>query len=262
MKTQFNPKEAIKHYEELPKYADTRTKEISEMAKPFIEITDKYGRLICRIVHLLGNVKPKDTQDVAIRDLMSDIFDALYESRSLILAGKVHVSFPIARRAYESLSLLHCCVLDKAFANKWNKGKEIGNAEVRKKLGSHPKGESEKELRELYKFFCKATHPNRDLILRRFLGEGNKFVLGVIGKPNLVLTIDYCIKMLEMWFWLTATVSHFYKKEYLHKDKEYFTEYHQAADEAKQVKQWLVENFNSLLKEEQNYWKQNPVGKQ
>jgi hypothetical protein len=261
MKPQFDPKEAIEHYEELPKYADTRTKEISEMTKPFIEITDKYGRLICRIVHVLGSVKPKDTQDIVIRDLMSDVFDALYESRPLILAGKVHVSFPVARRAYESLSLLHCCVLDKTFANKWHKGKKIENAEVRKKLGSHPEGESEMGLRELYSFFCKATHPNRALISRRLLGEGNKFVLGARGKPNLVLTIDYCIKILEMWFWLTATVSYFYIKEYVLKDKEYFTDYHQAAEEAAQVKQWLVENFGRLLKEEQCFWEQNPVGK-
>jgi hypothetical protein len=259
MDSLLDPKMAIKEYKELSKYADTRTKEISEMSKPFIEITDKYGQLICRTVLLLGDVKPRDTQDIVIRDLISDIFDALYESRSLILAGKVHVSFPIARRAYESLSLLHCCVLDKAFANKWHKGKKIGNAEVRKKLGSHPKGESEKELRELYNFFCQATHPNRGLIARRFLGEGNKFVLGVIGKPNLVLIVDYCIKILEIWFWLTATVSHFYKKEYLLKDKEYFTEYHHAADEAKQVKQWLFENFNRLLSEEQKFSEQNPV---
>ncbi len=259
MKTLFDPKQAIKLYEELPQYADTRTKEISKMAKPFIEITDKYGRLICRIVLLLGCEKPRNTQDVVIRDLMSDTFDTLYESRPLILAGKVHVAFPIARRAYEALSLLHVCVLDKAWANKWHKGKKYGNAEVRKKLGSHPEGESEKELRELYNFFCKTTHPNRELIARRFLGEGNEFVLGVIGKPDLVLILGYCIKVLEMWFWLTSTVSHFYKEEYLQKDKGYFKEYLQAAEEAKQVKQWLVENFNRLLRESQDYWEKHPA---
>lgn len=253
---------AINEYKQLPKYADTRTKEISEMSKPFIDITDKYGQLICRTVLLLGEIKPRDTQDIVVRDLVADIFDALYESRPLILAGKVHVSFPIARRAYESLSLLHCCTLEKAFANKWQKGKKIGNAEVRKKLGSHPKGESEQELRKLYNFFCTATHPNRTLIERRFLGEGNKFVLGVIGKPDLVMIVDFCIKILEMWFWLTATVTHFYRKEYSQKDKEFFTEYYQAAEEAKQVKLWLVKNFNNLLDETQEYWKQNPVEEQ
>lgn len=253
---------AINEYQQLPHYADTRTKEISELSKPFIDITDKYGQLICRTVLLLGEIKPRDTQDIVVRDLIADIFDALYETRPLILAGKVHVSFPIARRAYESLSLLHCCVLDKTFANKWQKGKKIGNAEVRKKLGSHPMGESEQELQKLYNFFCTATHPNRTLIARRFLGEGNKFVLGVIGKPDLVMIADYCIKILEMWFWLTATVTHFYRKEYSQKDKEYFTEYHLAAEEAKQVKLWLVKNFNNLLDETQKYWEQNPVEEQ
>jgi len=104
-------KEAIRHYKRLTHYSKTRTKEISEMSEPYIIITDSYGHLISRIVLLLGGIQPQDIQDIVVRDLMADIFDFLYESRFLILSGKLNVAFPIARRAYEALSLLHLCTL-------------------------------------------------------------------------------------------------------------------------------------------------------
>ena len=250
----FKPKEANKHYESLQDYSDTRTKEISPMLQPFIKITDRYGRLVSRLTLLLGEIKPKDVQDVVIRDLMADVFDSLYEARILILAGKLNVAFPVARRAYESLSLLHICTLDKSWAEKWSKGKKISNVEVRKELNKHPMGEKEDNTKDLYNFFCLATHPNRELIPRRFLGEGNQFVLGVIGAPDLVLIVDYCLKTLKLWYWFTATVSFFYKEMYLSIDKNYLESYMQTATDAQDTATWLVENFNKLLKEAQEHW--------
>lgn len=164
----FKPKDANKHYELLQLYADTRTKEISEMSVPFIKITDRYGRLISRVTLILGGIKPQNTQDRVLRDLLADIFDCLYESRFLIMASKLNVAFPIARRAYESLSLMSLCAIDKSWAEKWQKGKQLGNAVIRKELGKHPMGEQEEELKKLYNFFCTATHPNRELIPFRF----------------------------------------------------------------------------------------------
>lgn len=126
-------------------------------------------------------------------------------------------------------------------------------------MGGHPMGESEESMKELYNFFCSATHPNRELIPRRFLGEGNEYVLGVIGKPELVLITDYCMNALSMWFWLTATVAYFYRKVLEEHDKTYFAAYRHASDEAKRVSQWLVENHNHLLKEAQEHWDQHSV---
>jgi hypothetical protein len=255
----FKPKDANKHYELLQLYADTRTKEISEMSVPFIKITDRYGRLISRVTLILGGIKPQNTQDRVLRDLLADIFDSLYESRFLIMASKLNVAFPIARRAYESLSLMSLCAIDKSWAEKWQKGKQIGNAVIRKELGKHPMGEQEEELKKLYNFFCTATHPNRELIPFRFLGEGNQYVLGVIGHPNLLMVCDYCVKILEMWFWFTAMVSYFYREKIAEVDKAYFDSYMQTAEEVKNVKQWLVENFNNLLEKEKEFWQRHPV---
>ncbi len=239
--------EAIENYNQLKHFSETRFKELSEMYKPFVDITDTYGQLISRITSILGNIKPKDTQDIVIRDLMADIFDFLYESKNLTISGKCQLAFPLARRAYESLSLLHLCTLDKKWAEKWEKGKKIGNAEIRKELDKHPMGENKKQTKELYNFFCTATHPNRVLIPYRYLGDGNLYVLGAIGQPNLMLATDYCLKNLDMWFWLTATVSFFYKD--VIQDKGFFKIYHESYNEAKKVNKWLVSNFNHLLKE-------------
>ena len=72
------------------------------------------------------------------------------------------------------------CCFDPAIAEKWDSGVQIPNQEVRKKLASHPMGESEDSMREVYRFFSDAAHPNRDIIPGRYLGDGNKFVLASV----------------------------------------------------------------------------------
>lgn len=236
-------------FEHLPEFAATRLREISGMAQPYIEVTEHYARLLARLTYLLGHTPPRDTQDKVIRDLLADVFDFLYESRSLIVGGKLNIAYPLARRAYESLSLLHLCSLEAKWAYKWQSGKQIGNSVVRKHLGANPMGESEAEMKELYSFFSEASHPSRDLVPGRLLGEGNEFVLGLIGKPELFLVVDYCAKHLELWHWLAATVTYFYRETIGPTDPAYFEEYHQCFEQAKPVKEWLAENSVHLHKE-------------
>jgi hypothetical protein len=178
------------------------------MVRPYIRVTDRYARLVARLTSLLGHNAPLDTQDRVLRDLLAVVFDFLYESRALIIGGKLDIAYPLAPRAYDSLSLLHLCSLDSEWATKWQSGKKIGNADVRKQLGARPMGEPEAELRDLYAFFSAASHPNRELVSDRRLGAGNELVLGLIGKPELFLVADYCSKHLELWNWLAATVSY------------------------------------------------------
>ena len=246
----LNSEDAEKHYESLDMYAQDRYRQISDMSKPFMDITDRYGRLISRVVFILGNIKPDSTQDIVLRDLLADIFDCLYEARHLIMATKLNIAFPVARRAYETLSLMNLCAIHSEWAEKWHKGKQISNATVRKELGKHPMGAQQEALRKLYSFFCLATHPNREMIPYRFLGDGNQYVLGVIGQPNLLMICDYCIKILEMWYWFGAMVSFFYRNKISKIYKSYFEYYMQTAKEAGDVNKWLVENYNRLLEEE------------
>lgn len=245
----FTPEEANSLYEQLPTFARQRNDEITEMAKPYITVTDSYARLIARVTFMLGHMKPTSTQDRVIRDLMADVFDFLYEARVLILQGKLAVAYPLARRAYESLSLLHLFSIDSKWAEKWDQGKKIENQDVRRQLAKHPHGEPEEELRALYKFFSLAAHPNRDLVADRLLGDGNEFVLGVIGVPELVLIVDYCTRHLGLWFWFAATITYFYREQISAIDPSYGVGYLETAREAQAVKKWLIESQKQLRAE-------------
>lgn len=193
-RVRFKPAKANEEYGLLATYADARAKELAPMLKSYIQVTDTYGRLLSRLCLVVGEEEPESIQDTVVRDLMADVFDFLFESRFFILKGQTLVAFPLARRAYESLSLLHWCVLDSSAAEKWSKGAKLSNSDVRKALDAHPMGESGQNLRELYNFFCGMTHPNREMIAFRGLGEPNRYVFGSIGVPNLIEVADYCIK--------------------------------------------------------------------
>jgi hypothetical protein len=238
-------------YADLPHYAEMRSSELSVLLTPYIGITDRYGEILCRIVVILGKTPPASPRDAAARDLIADVFDFLYEARALITKGKLEVAYPLARRAYESLSLLVACALEPKLADRWISGKQIGNAEVRRVLAAHPMGESETQTRELYDFFSKTTHPNRTHMARRFLGEDNEFVLGAIGRPSLALLADYALKTLNLWFWFGTFVGFAYRDVLFETDPELLTTYHDAAETAKSVAAWLREQFNRNLIQEQ-----------
>ena len=112
-------------------------------------------------------------------------------------------------------------------------------------------GEVEGEMKNLYKFFCLGTHPNRGLIARRFLGEGNEFVLGSVGSPNLALITEYCMFHLRMWFWFTAVVLHSYCDLVDAAIADFGKNYLKVADLAQKHQAELQRNFERLLKEEQ-----------
>jgi len=228
-----------------------RTAELSEKYRPYIQVTDAYAELICEIMNIIGVKKPKGIDEVVVRDLAADVFDALHESRGIILKGKCDMAYPLARRAYESLSLMVLCALDPAVAKRWQSGKEIPNVEVRRELAKHPFGETEASTKELYKFFSSASHPNRATIPHRFLGDGNQFVLGAVAIPSLALVTDYCHKHLSMWFWFCAFLSYHFD-EYIRTGRPDFGKrYLEVAKTAQWLAEQLGENFNRLLKEEQ-----------
>jgi hypothetical protein len=206
--------------------------------------------VICGVVHLLGSRPPISTQDQTARDLIADVFDFLYEARSLIIRGKLDIAYPLARRAYESLSLLVACGLDSKLSERWAAGKKVSNSEARRILSSHPKGENEEQLRDLYDFFCKSTHPNRDHVPNRLLGRGNEFTLGAIGRPNLTMLADYSIKTIELWFWFAAFVVSTNIAIISKDDQELLSIYRKASEAARPILNWFREQFNRVIHEE------------
>lgn len=240
----------MSNYSTVKEWDVKRTDELSRIYKPCVELTDAYAELVCEIVNVVGSTKPKSLQDSVVRDLLADVFDALHESRRVILTGKCSIAYPLARRAYESLSLLTICILDPKMAEKWNGGAEISNSEVRRELAKHPQGETEDSTKKVYKFFCLGTHPNRDLIPRNFLGEGNQFVLGAVARPNLVLVTDYCTIHLRMWFWFTASLLHLYCDDVDAAKPDFGKRYMRVAEAAQKLQAELERNFDRLLSEE------------
>jgi hypothetical protein len=236
-------------YSDLQKFSEFRRKELGKLYKPYLDVIDRYGQLICDLSSLLGKIPPSDVQEKVVRDLMADVFDNLYESRNIILTGQLNVAYPLIRRAYESLSLLVLCALDVQTAQKWQDGKQISNSEVRKGLSNHPFGEKEENLRELYKFFSEASHPNRGLIPERHLGEGNEFVFGAIAMPDPVMVTDYLLKHLELWFWFAAVVSAVLAPRTGQDFATYRPKYLATAKGAEKCCVWLRFEFNRLLTE-------------
>lgn len=240
------------YYAKLIEYSDQRRQELSKMFSPVVELTDRYGALICRVTCALGSSPPTSTQDVVVRDLMVDVFDFLWEWRRPLLEGRIQVAYPLARRSYESLSLLSICAQDPSFANRWEQGKKkISNSEIREALARSQMPESKEALKDLYDFFSLGTHPNRDLIAYRYLGEGNQSVLGSNGVPDLIFITDHFIKLVQMWFWFTAAVGYFFRVVIDTVDKSFGKDYLNTAEQAKKVISWLADNFNRLLKERQ-----------
>jgi hypothetical protein len=234
-------------YKNLAEYSNRRLVTLSKIYSPVIAVTDNFGALICRVTNILGSTPPSSTQDIVVRDLMADAFDFLWEWRRPLLEGRAQVAYPLARRAFETISIMSISAQEPKFAESWEKGKEISNADVRKALTKAKFPEPEKEMKGFYKFFSKAAHPNRDLIAYRYLGDGNNFTLGSIGSPDLVLLTDHCIKLIQIWFWLTAVITFFYRMEIKKVDNMFPIDYVNTVEEGRKIIVSLSKELQQLL---------------
>ena len=78
---------------------------------------------ICQLMEQKAERTQADI-DAALRDLIADVFDFLYEARVSIIKSKLETAYPLSRRAYESLSLMVACYLDHKPARKCIAGKK------------------------------------------------------------------------------------------------------------------------------------------
>jgi hypothetical protein len=220
------------------------------MLAPAVKVSEAYGRLISRLVEMLGAHSPATPHEATLRDLIADVFDFLYEWRRPLLEGRADMAYPIGRRAFESLCLFVTVMQDPALGVRWEKGAEIKNAELRRALDKLPLKESEDSLREQYRFFSLGAHPNRELVAHRFLGEGNRYVLGAIAQPSLPLVLEHLRQMVSCWFWFGAATTFHWKELIQQHDPAYFDSYMAAVDKARDCQKWISENFKRVLEEE------------
>jgi SEC-C motif len=168
--------------------------------------------LAARQVEILGDIRPANIEDVAIRDLSCDAFEFLYEARKVIAENRPSVVFPLMRRAFESVSLCHLFMVKPEFAQKWSKGNQFSHGEVRKHLESAPMTESVEQIRSLYQHFSKGTHPNRSHLPYLFLGEGNQFTLGAIPPIDLLVLGDHIHDLLDLCYWYVGVFLYSYSE--------------------------------------------------
>lgn len=229
--------EAEKEHNNLKNYSDIRFSELIEIFSEENSIIVNYEKLLCRLTLILGQLKPKDTVDQTTRDLMADVFDFLFAARQLILQNNASAAFPLLRRAFESLSLINYFILKPSRAESWNRGKEIKNAEVRNFLGTHRTGLTapEKAYKKDYADYSRGSHPNRNYVPYRFLGEPNEFVLGAFGKPQFLIVGDYLQRLIGLWFWFAAMLSVHNVKLIEFADPNYNYYYMQIAENAQRI---------------------------
>jgi len=247
----YKKEDGIKFFEDLEEVSKAREENMKEILHIFIKATDDYGKLISRLTLMLGNIQPKNKHDVVQRDLLADVFDNLYEARTVLLRGKYMVAYPITRRAFESLTLKIAFHLEPKLCDKWIGGKQVGNEDVRKTLEKHKDkgGEPIEETRKLYKYFSQDSHPNYFYIPQRLLGDGNQYVLGSIGQPLLYTICHLCQNMLELWHWFTAYEG-YYSMEYFEQyDKEFQNDFRQVAQQGREAHAWLNKAIKDLWEE-------------
>ena len=80
-----------------------------------------------------------------------------------------------------------------------------------------------------------------------FLGEGNAFVLGSVGVPELVLIADHAMRLVEMWFWLVAASFYALRESTNKHDQTFPSAYRAVSDAAPEVMEWLRGQYNRQL---------------
>ena len=220
-----------------------RKRELSGMVEPYIDVTVPVGELICssssRWARRVRTI-PR-TRYAVICSRTFSIF--CYDARRAIMESQFSVAFPLLRRAFESISLLAACAVDVGFAETWASAKQIPNVKVRARLSNDPIQEPLESTRELYKYFSMGAHPNRDVVPFRFLGKANQFVLGAIGRPDLLVFCDHLRHHLSLWFWFCAAVTFHYREL---TDLEYGEKYLKVASDAKEVGESLLNEIKRL----------------
>ena len=252
--TKYTKEKAIELYDSFDSLYQKRVEAFEYILNPYLEVVKDYGQLFSRISFITGFIPPKNDFESIQRNLSSDAFDFLNETKNSILRGHFDTAFPIARRSFETLTLMIAFYFDNDLAKKWGKGQQIPNRKVRSILNNHKEigGESKEFLQELYNYFSESSHPNRTAIPHRLIGLGNYFALGPFPEPMLLPIIDLCIEIINLWFWLLAYYW-YYNLDYVEKyDKSFKSEYLKKKTRVMEVKKWLIDQRENLITELKN----------
>ena len=123
------------------------------MFSPHFSAFDNYRRMLIALNIILGQHKPKDDCDKTIRNFMANTYDLLEELIPILRRGRHNVASLLVRRIYENVSLVNAFLLNTDIHNKWMKGDEIPNWEVRKELDKSALGAEIESTKYIYYHF-------------------------------------------------------------------------------------------------------------
>lgn len=250
----YTKEEAIKLYDSFDYLYNKRVEAFDFILKPYFEVVNDYGQLFSRLHFITGFIQPKNEFDSIQRNLCSDAFDFLNESKYLIKRGQFDITYPIARRAFETITLMIAFYFKNELATKWKEGKEIPNRDVRAILDEHKEigGESKETMTNLYNYFTKKSHPNATAIPDRLIGLGNFFALGPMPEPLLLPIVDLCIEIIDLWFWLLA-YTWYYNADLVNSfDPLFKDDYLNKKSKVLETRKWLIEQRANLTEEIKN----------
>ena len=169
---------------------------------------------------------------------------------AVLKQGLPNAAAPLIRRIYENVSLMNAFIIDKNLYEKWFRGQEVGNREVRKVLSTSPAGEALERTQSLYYRLSDKAHPSRIAISDRFLGEGNPFTLGPVMTPSVALVSDALVRLLSLVFWFAACAALYYKPIISSHHSHFIKLYEAASTHALSINENLAGDLDRLYEEE------------
>ena len=239
--------ESLKEMENL---TELRKSEIAKMFSPHLKSLDNYKILIIKLVQIIGAYKPSGGVDIAVRNFIADTYDLLDGAVAVIKLGLPNAAAPLIRRIYENVSLMNAFIIDKKLYDKWFRGQEVVNKEVRKVLNTSPAGEALERTQALYYQLSDKAHPSRIAISDRFLGAGNPFTLGPVMTPSVALVSDTLLRLLSLVFWFTACAALYYKPVISSRHSHFIKLYETTSTHALDINEKLAGKLDQLYEEE------------
>lgn len=235
---------------EIEQLTDLRKSEMSKMFSPHFKSFDNYRIIIINLVQIVGMYKPSGGVDKAVRNFIADTYDLLDGAVAVLKQGLPNAAAPLIRRIYENVSLMNAFIIDKKLYEKWFRGQEVGNREVRKVLSTSPAGEALERTQSLYYRLSDKAHPSRIAISDRFLGEGNPFTLGPVMTPSVALVSDALVRLLSLVFWFTACAALYYKPIISSHHSHFIKLYEATSTHALSINENLAGDLDRLYEEE------------
>jgi hypothetical protein len=177
--------------------------------------------LCLELVHMLGDVVPKDNYDRTQRDLACDTLDSLWCAERALLCGYENQALVLLRRAYETTSLMAYFVNFPSKADEWKDGKMMRQSVIRRELGTGPVPESSEALHEMYRVYSLFSHVKRKTLYQRLLGEGNRLTLGSQGNVSDESVAAVVCELLRQTMWFVEVANFVFAKLGLRPPNEY-----------------------------------------